>query len=304
MATYNGELYIKAQLESLLMQTHKDWRLLIHDDNSTDGTVSIIREYVRQYPGIIIYIDDDLSYGTASGNFSFLLQQANADYIMFCDQDEVWKKDKIEKTLLLMKSSEKKFHDTPLLVHTDLEVVDENLNILCPSYWKYQYIDPQKDALNRLLMQNIVTACTVMINKKLAGIVKNIPDEAIMHDWWLALAASAMGGIIVLSESTILYRQHDNNDTGAARFNLNYIINKASTVLFQREDIQYMRKRTLQAKAFIYKYNDYLTNEQKELLDIFSKLTEVSWLEKSITILKHHFFQIGFIRNTRLFLPY
>ena len=153
-------------------------------------------------------------------------------------------------------------------------------------------------------MQNVVTACTVMINKKLACIVKNIPDEAIMHDWWLALAASAMGRIIVLPESTILYRQHSNYDTGAKKFNLDYIISKVLTILLQREDKDIIKKRTLQAKTFIHKYNNQLINKQKETLDIFSKLTEVSWLEKCIIILKYRFFLVGFIRNFRLLLPY
>ena len=304
LATFNGERYLKEQLDSLFSQTYQEWLLIIHDDNSTDGTVNIVLRYLKRYPDKIIYIDDDKCFGSASGNFSFLLHQANADYIMFCDQDDAWMPDKIEKSLRVMKINEQQHPDTPLLLHTDLEIVDDQLNRLSTSFWKYHYIDPNKDALNRLLMQNTATGCTFLMNKQLATMSRNIPDSAIMHDWWITLIASSMGRIIVLPEPTVYYRQHHTNDTGASKFNMKYIISRALPLFLGYEREHKITMRTIQAQAFHQRFHAHLGSKQNELLERFSLLTRVSWLKRCQMIYRYHFYQIGLIRNIRLFLPY
>ncbi len=129
-----------------------------------------------------------------------------AEYIMFCDQDDVWKNDKIEKTLAKMQSMEQTYPHRPILIHSDLSVVDRELHLLHKSYWIYQHIDPSKDAINRLIFHNTVTGCTMMINRKLAQKAKVIPDEAIMHDWWIVMVASVFGHIGYIDEPLIFYR--------------------------------------------------------------------------------------------------
>ena len=125
----------------------------------------------------------------AKESFSELLKYAmensNSEYFMFCDQDDVWSSDKIEKTLAKMQEMEQQFGDISLLVHTDLEVVDESLDTINSSFMDFQKIDPMKNKFHNLLIQNTLTGCTVMINRKLAQMCLPMPDGGIMHDWWI-----------------------------------------------------------------------------------------------------------------------
>ena len=109
LATYNGEKYLKEQLDSLFEQTNQHWTLWIHDDNSKDNTISIIKEYQSKYPNKIKFLDDNISTGGAKENFTYLLENIDDDYehIMFCDQDDVWLEDKIDITLKKMLEIEK-----------------------------------------------------------------------------------------------------------------------------------------------------------------------------------------------------
>lgn len=127
ISTYNGEKYLKEQLDSIFSQSYKDFEIIARDDGSSDETINILKSYN------IKILDTDKNLG-AKLSFSTLLNDAvtNTDrgYFMFCDQDDIWKSDKIEKTITTMKELEKENTDLPLLVHTDLEVVDEKLNVL------------------------------------------------------------------------------------------------------------------------------------------------------------------------------
>ena len=151
LATYNAQRYIKEQLDSILNQSFSDWNLIVYDDGSNDDTLSIINTYVDRYPEKIKFISNNNRFGSALGSFSFLLTVSNSQYTMFCDQDDVWDKDKIEKTLKKMKELENAFGDIPLLVHTDLEVVNEDLQTIDKSFFHYEQITPAMNELNRLL---------------------------------------------------------------------------------------------------------------------------------------------------------
>ena len=297
LATCNGEHYLPAQLDSILEQTNVNWKLLIHDDNSFDNTVDIIKQYQKQNPSKIQFIDDDVSFGNASANFSFLLEYADTEYIMFCDQDDTWLENKIELTFQKMQDMEKSYHDMPLLVHTDLIVADKSLNIISQSYWHYQHLDPSKDLLNRLLVQNSITGCTVMINRKLAKMALPIPEDVIMHDWWLGLVASAFGKIDYLDEATIFYRQHGKNDTGATKFNLQTIWKKM-TSLYEID----LQKYILQAKELLHRYQNEMTVEQKKLIIDFIAIENSSWFKSKLILLRHKILKQDFIRNIGLFV--
>ncbi len=230
MATYNGEKYISEQINSLLNQTYQNWKLIIHDDNSKDGTVKIIKGYKRKYPDKIQFLDDDISDGGAKEKFTYLLNKIddNYDYIMFCDQDDSWLEHKIEDTLYKMIKVENNHVNKPVLIHTDLKVVDEKLNIISESMFKYQKLNlnNQKD-IKMISMENVITGCTMMLNKPLALLSKNIPTEVIMHDWWIAIITLKENGIIeFVEEGTILYRQHELNTIGSKKVNLSYYLKK------------------------------------------------------------------------------
>jgi len=135
MAVYNGEMYLQEQLNSIESQTVRDWNLIVRDDGSSDQTKEIIREFAGRVSQKVVLLDSDSDKHGPKYNFFALLNETQDSYIMFCDQDDVWKKDKIEKTVAKMQSIEKNAPGTPVLVHTDLEVVDAKGNTISKSFF-------------------------------------------------------------------------------------------------------------------------------------------------------------------------
>jgi len=291
LSTYNGEKYLKQQLDSLYNQTYKNINIIARDDNSRDSSRNILNSYD------IEVMPPNKNLGPRD-SFSVLLEYSllsDSPYFMFCDQDDVWKEDKIEKTLKKMKELESKLGDIPLLVYADLEVVDENLQTIDKSFWHFEQINPNMNEFNRLLMQNTITGCTVMINRKLAQLAMSIPDGTIMHDWWLGLVASQFGKIDYVDEALIKYRQHTQNSTGAKRFSINYIINKIYTSMN-------LMPHQKQAKAFLETYRGSLDNKTVKMLEEFSSLESKSFWQKRKILLKHKLLKQGFARNLGLML--
>ena len=217
LATLNGEDYLKAQLESIAAQTYENWQLVVGDDGSTDDTISIIEEFSEKHPDQVTIIKNDPPQGSAKDNFISLLRNSYGPYFMFCDQDDVWKPDKIYLTLQKMESLEARYGDKiPILVHSDLSVADSNLEMIAESFFQYADI-PKRIVLNQLMVQNSVTGCTVMINRCLQQyFLRELPiSKIIMHDYWAALIAKVFGKIGFVNESTMYYRQHGNNSVGA-----------------------------------------------------------------------------------------
>lgn len=303
LSTYNGEKYIKEQLDSLFSQTYKDFEIIVRDDISSDKTLEILKSYD-------VKIIESIENLGAKKSFSTLLEYAlhngDSDYFMFCDQDDIWNDDKIEKTLIKMQNLEKKYGNIPLLVHTDLEVVDEKLKTIHNSMWEYEYILPKCNRLNRLLIQNTITGCTMMINRKLAKKSFDIPKEAIMHDWWIGLVTGYFGRIGYINESTIKYRQHGNNTIGAKGFQINILRHTLSlmkSLIFK--DITYLNHiqiNIVQAKAFLEQFRNELDDETIKMLEDFTALEQKSWSQKRTILLKYKLLKQGFIRNAGLFL--
>ena len=228
LSTYNGEKYIKEQLDSLLSQTRKNFEILIRDDGSSDNTINIILEYQKKYPKEIRYIKDDLGNLGSSKSFIKLLEYSDSEYIMFCDQDDIWLPEKIEKSINKIKELEVESNkNIPLLVFTDLTVVDEKLNIINKSYWNYQKLIPSiTNDWKKLLSQNVITGCTIIMNKKAKEVCLPFTLEMMIHDQWIGVNVSKYGKIGYLNEQTILYRQHGNNVEGAHNYGIKYVLNK------------------------------------------------------------------------------
>ncbi len=292
LATCEGEKFLAQQLDSILSQTHTNIRIIIRDDASKDKTLLIIQEYAARYPEKIQYIHGKERVGVKA-NFSALMESSTASYVMFSDQDDVWMPQKIEKTLKHMLSLELNDRNHPFLVHTDLVVVDEHLNILNPSFWKYANLKPAHDeSLNRLLSQNVVTGCTMMVNRLLIELAKPIPEETFMHDWWLALTAAAFGKIGVLDEPTMYYRQHGKNALGAQRFgSLRNLKNKLKKLI--NRDV----RKFQQASVFYHRYHDLFDPFHRSTVKAFLNLQRLSWIQKRVEIYKHGFFKQGLLRN-------
>lgn len=214
LATYNGEKFVKEQIESILNQTYENFNLIISDDASTDNTLNILEEYEKKDTRIKVF-KKEKNEGLIN-NFEFLLKNVTSDYFMFSDQDDIWKKDKIEKSINKLKEKNSG------LVYTDLEIVDEKLNVIYPSYWKYKQIYKKIIKYNNfeaLYLNNFVTGCTILAKSKYIKDILPLPRNSkfVLHDYWTALIISAKDKISYVEEPTIQYRQHKNNRVGSSR---------------------------------------------------------------------------------------
>lgn len=289
LATFNGEKYIKEQLNSLFSQSYSDFKLIIRDDCSTDQTLNIIAKFAEKYPNKITVIKNDMPSGSAKNNFFELMKLSSAEYIMFCDQDDVWLENKIKITFDEMKKLENRHgKNTPILCHTDLTVVDENLNILNKSFFRMQKFNINKNNLNRAIVQNIVTGNTVMINRPLCDIAKTVnPQKIIMHDWWLYTVASAFGKISAINNTTVLYRQHKNNAVGAKKLQIRKFNDLKNSL-----NLTYK-----QAGLFLNEYHAMLSHYTVQMLENYSNMCNYNKFKKIRLIFKYGFFKHSFIRK-------
>ena len=213
LATYNGEEYLREQIDSILNQTHTEFRLLISDDGSKDSTRKILEEYKNKDSRVEVFMQEK-NLGVVK-NFEFLLGKVEAKYYMFSDQDDIWKENKIEKSL-------NKIEEGFDLVYSDLEVVDENLNVTYSSYWKLKGIYNKIKKYNNfesLYLNNFVTGCTLISKKELINEVLPLPNTSkyVLHDYWISLIISQNGKIAYVEEPLIKYRQHKNNKVGSKK---------------------------------------------------------------------------------------
>lgn len=299
MGTYNGETYIKEQIESILKNTWECWRLYICDDGSTDQTGQIVKEYERNYPGKIFWKPNEKNKGAAI-NFLDAARKTTGDYVMFCDQDDYWLPEKIEETLQCMKHVEMaEGTKTPLAVFTDAKVVDENLNVLEESFHKSSKLDTTRLDLPHMLMENKIMGCTMMLNRALIKKMNQFPKKVRMHDWWAAIVAAAFGRIIYLDKPTMLYRQHTANVIGSVRFSIKTIINKASAVEKQKKALLDTQK---QAEYLYQMFQEELENDAKRIIYQFATLHKKNWISRRATILQYQFLKTGVIRNLGVLL--
>lgn len=295
MATYNGDKYLEEQLDSIFNQSFKDWHLIIADDCSNDRTVSILEKYKLMYPDKVTYYINKLPSGSAKNNFYQLMDKSKSEYVMFADQDDVWLNNKIMLTMELMhKAEDVNGKETPLLVHTDLCVVDQNLNIIDKSIFTMQKMDCKRDKLNNLLVSNIVTGCTMMVNRSLMCLLEEKPQNSVMHDMWLGLVASAFGKIYFVDEATILYRQHGNNSNGVKNFaSLKFLMSGLQKTSLIHEGLisQYN-----QAFDFLKIYKNKLNIKQIRMLAIFSDFPNMNFFEKIIILNRYNLYKTGLVR--------
>lgn len=263
LAAYNGEKYIGQQIESVLTQNYQNIRLIISDDFSSDGTAECIREYALNDERITL-LQGEKRMGSAQANFMFLLKNAEADYYMFCDQDDFWFPEKVEAELKKMLELEKP--GLPVLVHSDLSVANADLTLRAKSFFQYQGL-AKEQSLAAELIQNNVTGCTVMLNPALRTLALKNSDTAgmVMHDWFLAILASATGVIGFVDRPLMLYRQHENNQVGAKNTgSVRYLVQKAADRKGVRKSLRQTFAQSAQIAALY----------QKELGAAYSMLRE------------------------------
>ena len=262
LATYNGARFLKEQLDSILNQTHTEFRLIISDDKSTDKTRAIIEEYAAK-DNRIEYHFQKKNLGVIK-NFEFLLKKVESDYFMFSDQDDIWKENKIELSLAKLKE------DDADLVYSDLEVVDRDLKTIYKSYLKLKGLENKVKKYNNfeaLYLNNFITGCTMLSKKKFIDLILPLPTKSkyVLHDYWVSLIVSQHGVLTYVKEPLIKYRQHKDNKIGSRKRSdeitnfdeLRYLFIDVKiehfTVFVENEDkFTSMEMRRLAKEALIY----------------------------------------------------
>lgn len=270
MATHNGERFVAEQIDSVLEQTYPHFRLLVSDDCSSDSTLYIVRRFACLDSRVCL-ASCHRRFGSVSANFLWLLHHSRSDYALLCDQDDVWLPNKIDQTLRRMRELEE-LHgkDTPLLVFTDMQVVDAGLVPIASSFERYARIDATRTSFVQVLAQSVGSGNTMMANRALVELLAQTPEDQnmIMYDWWLSIVAAAFGALAHVPQKTLLYRQHDANVNGASRF---------STFgwAFRFDDMRQSFSRTvLQAQSFESIYGEQLEECKRELLRRFAAIEE------------------------------
>lgn len=220
LSTYNGESYLSQLLDSILAQSYLNWRLLIRDDGSSDSTVAILKTYISRYPHRFELIEVSKENIGCTNSFFQLLERSRAEYIAFCDQDDVWLPEKLSVQISEITALERCHGKSrPILVHSDLQIYNKDMQLVSNSFWQFQHIAPDKmKDIKYLLVHNFVTGCTILINRALREITLPVNEKILIYDWWLGLLALEQGKIFSIDLALVKYRQHSGNTIGAQKW--------------------------------------------------------------------------------------
>ena len=314
LATYNGEQYLRRQLDSIL-QSYEDFCLHIFDDGSTDETPDILKEYQTMCPNRIKVSFNEQNLGCTRNFLNGLKtvydevkkeapsvgtdEYAERHYFMFCDQDDIWYPEKLSITQKAMRRLEKKYgSDLPLLVFTDAVVTDADGKEISPSFIEQNKLNPYAVSTARILTENKCIGCTSMMNEELVCRLTEVPEQARYHDWWMALLATSFGRMSYLNRKTLSYCQHGGNVVGVQKFT-SYVKDRLFSLKKQKEMLLATQQ---QAAEFLAIYGDCLPEEKAETIKAFALLSEQGFMQRRISVIKHGFFKTGLIRNIGLLL--
>lgn len=196
LASYNGDLFIKEQIDSILPQLSVTDEIVIADDSSTDNTIEIIKSYNDKR----IRLYRNKKSKSPASNFENALRLAKGDYIFLCDQDDIWLPDKVESVM-------PHFNKYDLIV-TDCTVVDGNLNVVEESFFESLKSGP---GFWKNFVKNTYLGCCMAFKREILDYALPFPSEIAMHDIWIGLLVELKGKPFFLNKQLILYRRHDNN---------------------------------------------------------------------------------------------
>lgn len=294
LSVHGDSIFLKDFLDSLANQSFRDFVLVCRFDGPPSPAILSL---VSGFPSAVV-LPDQTHYNVIVSYQRLLdaAEKTDTPYFMFADQDDIWHPDKIARSVQEIKNAESgRPAGEPVLVHSDLCVVDEHLKQISPSLIRYQSLNPARVSLADLMIQNNVTGCTTIFNRALASLAR-IPEEAICHDWYLALTAAAFGTIVFLPESTVDYRQHKDNVYGA--------VPRKGLLrhFFQRGHLhERVRLTQRQAGAFLNHFRTDLSADQARLLEDWSScLTESSYLRRLGTVWRHGFRKNDWLRTLGL----
>lgn len=275
LPAYNGEKYIESQISSLLNQTYSNINIYIRDDISTDRTSEIIQSLGIKDSRIVIIENANINLGLV-GNLNLLLGISQEDYIMYCDQDDVWLENKVEVLMNEMLQREDEYsEETPLLIHSDCFVTDEHLNIK----GIFKGSKPLKYGLNNSLFKYYVQGASTLFNKALKKQIYPFLDEVYLHDRFTHLVAEITGKRFYVNIPLMLYRQHNSNLVGSSSF-----LQKIKNNLSYSNLSYYIKQDRILIEAI---YNKMFV--ENELLNIYLRITsnKISRISKLRLLVSH-----------------
>lgn len=300
LALYNSEKYLRPQLDSIFGQSYRDWRLLVRDGGSSDGTMAIIAEYARRYPGKIEIVPA-VGRSRAPENFSALMNASDADWLCFADHDDEWLPDKLAKELALMAEMEAQYgRSCPIALHHDMIVCDEELRPVALSRMKLQKMSPLP-APNVIIVEANIYGCTMMFNRALADLAGRIPSR-VSHDNWLALIAAFTGKIGYLDEALLRYRRHRSNVSQFASYTYSFPAGIKYALNFRkiREDRYRFYVDPVKELVAVGPRTAIPDHLWRMLFD-FSRFEEYSWFRRKYCMLRYRIHMTGLLRSIALF---
>ncbi|WP_315793752.1 glycosyltransferase family 2 protein [Paenibacillus sp. BIC5C1] len=274
LSTYNGVKYIDEQMESLLAQYEVDVQINIRDDGSSDGTVQKLNEYAKSHPDQIRVIEGK-NLGVIGSFFELMCQTEPVyDFYAFCDQDDVWKQDKLIRAVTKLKSRQS---NIPLMYCSSTQMVDQDLNHI--NVWPT--LPPKALSMYNAIVENCCVGCTIVINpvafKQVRASIPSDLTQVIMHDWWIYLYVSAFGVVIFDEEPMIQYRQHQNNVLGGSsegwiakwKNRWSRFVNGKNHFILSK-----------QAKMFLHLNKDQLSAQQLKDIQCFLNQLDSPWIKR------------------------
>lgn len=256
MSTYNGEKYITEQLESLLNQTYPNIKIFIRDDGSKDRTVEIIKKFQQKSRNI--FLTEGENIGFINSFFELLNISDKADYYAYCDQDDVWMEDKIERAVNFL---EKTDVSKPALYFSNSDYYDGEMNFLATAEKNKTY------NFRNSLVECVTQGMTMVINNKTREtIIKNRPQTCLYHDWWTYMICSGFGEIVYDDKSLVKYRRHNKSVTVEGKSKIQLFVWRFKEFLIGNS-LKQIKKQLQEYEKF---YSDNLTEENKKLLKLFT----------------------------------
>ena len=299
LAVWNGQNYLPAMLDSLLSQSTSGFNVLARDDGSTDASVDILENYKPKFDGRLSVVTGEPTR-SATANFAILMRKTKADYVLFADQDDVWKPEKVELTLRSLKQGEAKYGKaTPIYFATDIAVVNKDLEVICPSYWKWKRLKPSlMGKLSQSLICVPIQGMASGINRALLDLANPVAEKAISHDWWTQLIAAAMGKVICDPTVTALYRVHGGNASIPKEVGLVPYLKLGLDTSFLRRGLG---RRIEQANALADALTGRMPPDKLKIIRRFTKLQSQGFVQRRWTLVSGNYLYHDLVRSVATF---
>lgn len=299
MATYNGERFLQEQLDSIATQTYQNWEILARDDGSSDNTVDILKRFQTAHPDKVKIIEDGLgNSGGAAKNFILLLGKADAPVLAFADQDDIWFPEKLARSVEKLASLEATYGaQTPLMVHHDFALIDQNKKVLCDSFDAANGKQREINTPERMPFRGYAHGFSMTVNKALVD--KTLPAPYTQgHDVLLACVAEDFGHIEYIPKQLALYRRHDANVSAIHSYprrvlksvfsgdlNTSEIFSRLNNAFDRAHDN--LREKCHATGAYLERFGNDLPPDRQERLKKFAEIESLGTLERKMLLFKY-----------------